>query len=175
MNLSGCVLWLNQSLYIKRHNALMMDRERAFVVCLMAALITLTVVIAGCTSSVTSNNTSTVSTQMSENVTMTTTTNATNVTHGEPITAVQGQNFTITLRSNPSTGYHWEPHYDSAALSLTGSVFLSDPNPNNLVGVPGSQVFTFQGLAKGTTTITFDNVSPSKAITEQTVYVVTVT
>jgi inhibitor of cysteine peptidase len=112
---------------------------------------------------------------MRQNVTMTATTNATNVTHGEPNTAVQGQSFTVTLRSNPSTGYQWEPQYDSAALSLTGSVFVSDPNPNNLVGVPGSQVFTFQSLAKGTTTITFDNVSPSQAITEQTVYVVTVT
>ena len=152
-----------------------MDRERAFVVCLMAALITLTVIIAGCTSSVTSTNTSTVSTQTSENVTMTTTTNATNVTRGEPITTVQGQNFTITLRSNPSTGYHWEPHFDSAALSLTGSVFVSDPNPNNLVGVPGSQIFAFQGLAKGTTTITFEYFSPSQAITEETVCAVTVT
>jgi len=153
----------------------MMDRERAFVVCLMAALLTLTVVIAGCTSSVTSNNTSSVSTQTSENVSMTTTTNATNETHREPITAVQGQNFAITLRSNPSTGYHWEPQFDSAALSLTNSLFVSDPNPHNLVGVPGSQVFTFQGLEKGPTTITFNNISPSQTITEQTVYTVTVT
>jgi inhibitor of cysteine peptidase len=160
-----------------------MDRARAFVVYMMIALLTLTIVIAGCTSSitsnntssVTSNNTSTVSTQTSENVTMTTTTNATNATHGEPISAVQGQNFTITLRSNPSTGYHWEPHFDRAALSLTDSVYVSDPNPHNLVGVPGSQVFTFQGLAKGTTTITFDNVSPSQSVTEQTAYAVTVT
>jgi len=153
----------------------MMDRERAFAVCLMAALLTLTVVMAGCTSSVTSNNTSTVSTQTSENVSMTTTTNATNETHREPITAVQGQNFTITLRSNPSTGYHWEPQFDSTALSLTDSVFVSDPNPHNLVGVPGSQVFTFQGLAKGTTTITFNNISPAQSVTEQAIYVVTVT
>jgi len=152
-----------------------MDRGRAFVFCLMTALLTLTVVMAGCTSSVNNNNTSTVSTQTSENVTMTTTTNGTNETHREPITAVQGQNFAITLRSNPSTGHHWEPHFDSAALSLTDSVFVSDPNPHNLVGVPGSQVFTFQGLTKGTTTITFDNVSPSQSVTEQTVYAVTVT
>jgi inhibitor of cysteine peptidase len=152
-----------------------MDRERAFVVCLMAALLTLTVVIAGCTSSVTSNNTSTVSTRTSENVSMTTTTNATNVTHRQPMTSAQGQNFTITLRSNPSTGYHWEPQFDSTALTLTNSVFVSDPNPNKLVGVPGSQVFTFQGLAKGTTTITFNNVSPAQIITEQAVFVVTVT
>jgi inhibitor of cysteine peptidase len=152
-----------------------MDRERAFVVCLMAALLTLTVVMAGCTSSVTSNNTSTVSTQTSENVSMTTTTNATNETHREPVTAVQGQNFTITLRTNPSTGYHWEPQFDGTALTLTDSVFVSDPNPHNLVGVPGSQIFTFQGLAKGTTTITFDNVSPAQIITKQAVYAVTIT
>jgi predicted secreted protein len=151
----------------------MMDRGRAFVVCFMTALLTLTV--AGCTSSINNNNTSTVSTRTSENVSMTTTTNATNVTHGEPMTAAQGQNFTITLRSNPSTGYHWEPQFESTALSLTDSVFVSDPNPHNLVGVPGSLVFTFQGLAKGTTTITFNNVSPAQIITEQTVYVVTVT
>jgi len=152
-----------------------MDRGRAFVFCLMTALLTLTIVMAGCTSSVNNNNTSAVSTRTSENVSMTTTTNATNVTHGEPMTAAQGQNFAITLRSNPSTGYHWEPQFDSTALSLTDSAFVSDPNPHNLVGVPGSQVFTFQGLTKGTTTITFNNVSPAQIITEQTVYAVTVT
>src|SRR5665647_2301548 len=103
----------------------MMDRGRAFVVCFMTALLTLTV--AGCTSSINNNNTSTVSTRTRENVSMTTTTNATNVTHGEPMTAAQGQNFTITLRSNPSTGYHWEPQFESTALSLTDSVFVSDP------------------------------------------------
>jgi inhibitor of cysteine peptidase len=116
-----------------------------------------------------------VSTRTSENVSMTITTNATNETHREHITAVQGQNFTITLRSNPSTGYHWEPQFDSTALTLTNSVFVGDPNPHKLVGVPGSQVFTFQGLAKGTTTTTFNNVSPAQIITEQAVFVVTVT
>jgi len=152
-----------------------MERGRVFGVCLMTALLTLIVVIAGCTSSVNNNITSTVSTRTSENVSMTTTTNATNVTHGEPMTAAQGQDFTIALRSNPSTGYHWEPQFDSTALTLTDSVFVSDPNPHNLVGVSGSQVFTFQGLTKGTTTITFNNVSPSQSVTEQTVYAVTVT
>jgi inhibitor of cysteine peptidase len=152
-----------------------MEKERVFIVCVLSALLALTVFAAGCASSTSTNNTSPASTQTSENVSMTTTTNVTNVTHGEPLTAAQGQNFTITLRSNPSTGYHWEPHFDSAALTLMDSVFISDPNPNNLVGVPGSQVFTFQGLAKGTTTITFNNVSPSQIVTEQAVYTVTVT
>ena len=88
-----------------------MEKVRAFIVCMMSALLDAhscrgrmhvehtAIILAS------RHNTSTASTQTSENVTMTTTTNATNVTHGEPISAAQGQNFTITLRSNPSTGY----------------------------------------------------------------------
>jgi predicted secreted protein len=106
---------------------------------------------------------------------MTKTANVTNVTPGESIAVAQGRNFTITLRSNPSTGYTWQPQYDHTALSLVGSVFISDPNPYHLVGVPGSQIFTFQGLAKGTTTVTFRNVSPALIVTEQTTYTVAVT
>ena len=106
---------------------------------------------------------------------MTKTSNGTNVTQGESITAAQGQNFTITLRTNPSTGYSWEPQFDHTALSLVDSVFTSDSNPHNLVGVPGSQNFTFQGLTKGTATITFNNVSPSQIVTDQVTYTVTVT
>ena len=151
-----------------------MEKKRVFIAGLVIALLSFTVLAAGCTSSTSSNNASS-AVQTSENASMKKTGNVTNATSGEPVTVAQGQSFTITLRSNPSTGYRWEPQYDRAALSLTDSVFISDPNPHNLVGVPGSQVFTFQGLAKGTTTITFDNVSPSQIVTEQTTYTVTVT
>jgi len=172
-----------------------MEKKRVFITGLVIALLSFTVVVAGCTSSTSSNNassapvqtsenasmtktgnvnTSSAPVQTSENASMTKTGNVTNATP-EPVTVAQGRSFTITLRSNPSTGYRWDPQYDRAALSLTDSVFISDPNPHNLVGVPGSQVFTFQGLAKGTTTITFDNVSPSQIVTEQTTYTVTVT
>jgi predicted secreted protein len=173
-----------------------MEKKRVFIAGLVTALLSFAIVVAGCTSSTSSNNTSTAPAQTSENASMTKTGNVntstapaqtsenasmtktgnvTNATHGEPVTAAEGRSFAITLRSNPSTGYSWRPRYDRAALSLTDSVFISDPNPYNLVGVPGSQVFTFQGLAKGTTTITFDNVSPSQIVTEQATYAVTVT
>ncbi|MGZ4863977.1 MAG: protease inhibitor I42 family protein [Halobacteriota archaeon] len=152
-----------------------MEKVRVFIVCVFSALLALTVVAAGCTSSTSTNNTSTASTETHENVSMTITTNATNVTQGERLTAAQGQNFTITLRSNPSTGYQWEPQFDSTALTLVDNVFSSDPNPNKLVGVPGSQVFTFHTLTNGTTTITFNYVSPSQIVTERAVYAVTVT
>jgi inhibitor of cysteine peptidase len=152
-----------------------MEKKRAFITGVVIALLFFTVVVAGCTSSTSNNSTSTATTRTSESVPMTKTSNGTNVTQGEPKTAAQGQNFTITLRTNPSTGYSWEPQFDHTALSLVDSVFMSDPNPYNLVGVPGSQNFAFQGLAKGTTTITFNNVSPSQIVTDQVTYTVTVT
>jgi predicted secreted protein len=153
----------------------MMEKERVFVLCLVTTLLTLLVVSAGCTSSISGNNTSKVATQTSENATMPTTSNATKVTQGEPITVAAGQDFAVTLRANPSTGYYWEPQFDSKALSLIDRTFVSDPNPYNLVGVPGSEVFTFHATVKGATAITFDNVSPSQIVTGQTVYVVSVT
>jgi inhibitor of cysteine peptidase len=152
-----------------------MEKKRVVIAGLVIALLSFTVVVAGCTSSTSNKNTSTATTQTSESVPMTKTANSTNVTRGESITTTQGRSFTITLRANPSTGYRWEPQFDRTALSLVDSVFISDPNPHNLVGVPGSQVFTFQGLTKGTTTVTFNNVSPSEIVTDQVTYTVTVT
>ena len=152
-----------------------MEKKRVVIAGLVIALLSFTVVVAGCTSSTSNKNTSTATTQTSVSAPMTKTANSINVTPGESITATQGRSFTITLRTNPSTGYHWEPQFDRTALSPVDSVFISDPNPHNLVGVPGSQVFTFQGLAKGTTTVTFNNVSPSEIVTDQVTYTVTVT
>jgi inhibitor of cysteine peptidase len=152
-----------------------MEKKRVFIAGLVIALLSVAVVVAGCTSSTSNNNTLTAPTQTSENVPMTKTANATNLTPGESITVAQGRSFTITLRTNPSTGYSWQPQFDRTALSLISSVFISDPNPHHLVGVSGSQVFTFQGLAKGATTITFNNISPSQIVTEQATYAVTVT
>jgi len=152
-----------------------MEKKRVIIISLVIALLSFTVIVAGCTSN--TGNTTTTSTatmQTSQSAPMTKTSNATNVTRGGSINATQGKNFTITLRTNPSTGYSWEPQFDRTALSLVDSVFISDPNPHHLVGVPGSQVFTFQGPAKGTTTITFNNVSPSQTVTDQATYTVTV-
>ncbi|HYA32466.1 MAG TPA: protease inhibitor I42 family protein, partial [Candidatus Bathyarchaeia archaeon] len=109
-----------------------------------------------------------------------TTGNVSNTTHigtttpQAPITVAQDSNFSITLRANPSTGYHWEAQFDHHALSLTSSVFVSDANPHNLVGVPGSQVFAFRALSSGPTSITFENVAPSQNVTAQTTYAVIV-
>jgi inhibitor of cysteine peptidase len=139
----------------------------------VTGLLACTIIIAGCASSTSNSTPSTLLPQRSENVSKAT--NATTVTPQAPITVAQDGNFSITLRTNPSTGYHWELQFDHQALSLTSSVFVSDANPRHLVGVPGSQVFTFQALAKGPTTVSFDYFSPSQNVTERVTYAVTVT
>jgi predicted secreted protein len=164
-----------RGIYSKRHNGDTMDKQRVSVLGLVTTLLTLMVVLGGCTSNIGGNNTSKLATPTSTNATMPTTTNATKVTHEAPITVAQGQDFTVTRRTNPSTGYHWELRFDDKTLSLADRTFVSDPNPYNLVGVPGTETFTFRALTKGTTAITLNNVSPSQVVTNQTVYAVTVT
>ncbi len=74
----------------------------------------LAVVCAGCTSSTTPSPSPGTTTAVVGNTTGLGTSlgNATN------ITVVQGQNFTMQLQSNPSTGYHWEPSYNNSSITL---------------------------------------------------------
>lgn len=68
-----------------------------------------------------------------------------------------GGEITITLCSNPSTGYSWEQPTiaDPAVASLvaTGS---REPNASpDVVGAAGTQLVTLRGDAAGTTTVSF--------------------
>ncbi|HYA33504.1 MAG TPA: protease inhibitor I42 family protein, partial [Candidatus Bathyarchaeia archaeon] len=121
-------------IYIKSTQSEIVEKKPILLVGVVTALLTCTILIAGCAS--TSNSTpSTVSSQTTGNVSNTTHIGTT--TPQAPITVAQDSNFSITLRANPSTGYHWEAQFDHHALSLTSSVFVSDANSHNLVGVPG--------------------------------------
>jgi predicted secreted protein len=115
---------------------------------------------AGCTSSTTPSPS-----------TGTATSNATAL--GAAITVVQGQNFTVQLQSNPSTGYHWEPTYDNASITFINRAFTS--SSVSMLGAPGADVFTFQGTKQGTSIITFNNISPSNATANSVNYTVTCT
>jgi predicted secreted protein len=66
-----------------------------------------------------------------------------------------GEEFLITLSANPSTGYTWEPQFDKNYLSLRGKDFVSDkPSEPGMVGVGGTEVFTFAPIKVGETTVT---------------------
>ena len=95
---------------------------------------------------------------------------------GAGITVVQGQNFTIQLKSNPSTGYHWEPTYDNSTFTLTNRAFVSSVSTQSaVVGAGGTDVFTFQGTKQGTSVITIKNISPSNETANSASYTVVIT
>jgi inhibitor of cysteine peptidase len=78
----------------------------------------------------------------------------------QEIHANAGQNFTITLEGNRSTGYSWQlkSPLDSALLKKAGVSYRSK-NP----GTPGAgedNLFTFHAKKKGTTDVTFVYLRP---------------
>ena len=81
----------------------------------------------------------------------------------------------ITLESNPSTGYSWFASIsDTAILAQMGEPEYTAPTESStpVVGAPGTQTFLFQAIETGTTTITLEykrgwetDVAPEKTIT----------
>ena len=62
--------------------------------------------------------------------------------------------FTIVLESNPTTGYKWEPGFDTSLLKATKSDYKQSDVKAGLVGAGGKEYFTFEALKKGDTKIT---------------------
>ena len=96
---------------------------------------------------------------------------------GASITVTQGQNFTIQLQSNPSTGYRWQPTYDNSTVTLVNQAFASGISnaTTAIVGAGGTDLFTFQGIKQGTSVITFNNVSPANETMNSASYTVVIT
>ena len=71
------------------------------------------------------------------------------------VTVAVGTPFTVTLCSNPSTGYQWEPPR-VADQSLVQQVdHQVTPAPAGGVGAPGTETWTFKALKPGGTVISF--------------------
>lgn len=67
-----------------------------------------------------------------------------------------GDSFTVTLCSNPTTGFQWESAVisDQSILTETSHQYVSpESEPPPPPGTPGQDVWTFQALKKGTSTI----------------------
>ncbi len=61
-----------------------------------------------------------------------------------------GETITISLPSNPTTGYMWHPEFDSEFLQLVDREFLSDSTE---LGSPGMETFDFLMLKPGETKV----------------------
>ena len=83
----------------------------------------------------------------------------TNMTASEPIMVKAGQNFTIKMESNPTTGYGWQL---SKALdnkiSLVTNAFI--PPDSKLCGAGGHELWTFKAIGEGQTDISMKYVRP---------------
>lgn len=85
--------------------------------------------------------------------------NPSNVSVSENQTNVQinkGQEFTIKLSSNATTGYSWnvDDVYDKTIITKISSVYKA-PN-TDLTGAPGEEWWVFRGTSTGTTSLTFN-------------------
>jgi inhibitor of cysteine peptidase len=130
-------------------------------------------VVVGCTSATPSSQTVNAAAK-SASATSSATRTA-NAVQDTQLTVAQGQLFTTWLRSNPSTGYQWQVHYDSNYITLISRTFISDPHPAGKVGVGGYDLCFFTALKAGTTAIRFDNISPAQQVVNSTTYTVIIT
>jgi inhibitor of cysteine peptidase len=64
------------------------------------------------------------------------------------ITVKKDYEFTITLESNPTTGYQWIPTFNPEIINLVSHSF--QPSSSRLMGAPGTEVFTFKAINHGT-------------------------
>jgi len=71
-----------------------------------------------------------------------------------------GKSFTITLDSNPTTGYQWQitRQLDTGLLKLVDSKYIAPKT--GLVGAPGKEEWTFKATRAGKAIISFDYVRP---------------
>ena len=62
--------------------------------------------------------------------------------------------FSITLDANPSTGYSWVPSFDTKFLELRDRSFTYNAEEPKRIGSPTKEVFKFNPIKRGNTTLT---------------------
>jgi inhibitor of cysteine peptidase len=78
----------------------------------------------------------------------------------ESIEVEAGARFSLTLDANPTTGYQWRfvQPADEGVVRRVGTQYT--PRTPGLLGGGGTEVWTFQAVARGTTTIRLEYVRP---------------
>jgi predicted secreted protein len=85
------------------------------------------------------------------------------------ISVTRGNAFTISLRSNPSTGYRWSAKFDKGFVHLKEESFKRPEN--SLLGSPGQQTFIFVANETGVTDIDLVYSRPwEKVFAERRIY-----
>ena len=61
-----------------------------------------------------------------------------------------GEEFTIKLDSNPTTGYRWQPSFDDSILTLISTEFIPT---SKMLGSHGMEYFNFKARKVDTTLV----------------------
>ena len=70
------------------------------------------------------------------------------------ISVKSGETFTIKLEANPTTGYEWSATIsDESVVTLEKSDYAPDEAASDVVGSGGMQTLTFKALKSGSATI----------------------
>jgi inhibitor of cysteine peptidase len=79
-----------------------------------------------------------------------------------PVAVRAGDQFSVSLPSNQTTGYSWRlaEGVSSAVLKTMGSRYTAPAPSGGLVGRGGTETWVFRALAKGKTTITLEYARP---------------
>jgi inhibitor of cysteine peptidase len=80
-----------------------------------------------------------------------------------PIAARVGQEFTVTLHSNPTTGFRWAlaAPLDATRVALVGDGSRYVRTEGDAPGAGGVEIWTFRGVGAGQTTITLQYSRPN--------------
>ncbi len=60
-----------------------------------------------------------------------------------------GENFTLNLTENPSTGYAWQVNVTDG-LKVVNDTYIEDPNPEQVVGIAGTHSWIIEAITPGT-------------------------
>lgn len=76
---------------------------------------------------------------------------------GDSIRTKTGETFTVALESNPTTGYGWalDGKEDATVVRKVSDEFVGKPHPPGMVGVGGTERWTFQAAKPGKTALRF--------------------
>jgi inhibitor of cysteine peptidase len=68
--------------------------------------------------------------------------------NGTSISLKSGEDFTLQLRENPSTGYSWQLNL-SEGLSILNDYYTQDEAPEDMAGVPGTHSWIIEAVDQG--------------------------
>lgn len=74
----------------------------------------------------------------------------TDPTSGTDVSLRPGGKLEVKLDANATTGYYWNvTEIDETSIRLLSEDYQTDPSPAGMVGVGGTMVFVFEGVAEG--------------------------